>query len=118
MAKEKNANSSKPAQVTVILRLIAGGYLVYLAYGLLQEYLKPTGGGQLIQIGAAVVFFGFGGVIGGWSLMKFAKGDYIRYGQVPEDEEDMGAETSVEPEAERGMNPEASGDSEAENDPG
>lgn len=95
MAKGNNTNSSKPAQVTVILRLIAGGYLVYLAYGLLQEYQKPVGGGQLLQIGAAILFFSFGVVIAGWSVLKFAKGDYIRYGQVMDDEEDEEPESPV-----------------------
>ncbi len=50
MAKGNNTDSSKPAQVTVVLRLIAGAYLVYLAYGLFQDYLKPVGEGGLSRL--------------------------------------------------------------------
>ena len=35
---KKEENAAKPTQITVILRLAAGGYLVYLAFGLLQPW--------------------------------------------------------------------------------
>lgn len=88
MGTKKDSASQKPAQITVILRLAAGVYLVYLAYGLFQEYLKPVGGGELLQIGAAVLFAVFGAVLAAWSLKKFIKGEYIKYGELPDDEED------------------------------
>lgn len=44
---KKEEKAAKPTQITVILRLAAGGYLVYLAFGLLQEFLKPAGGGKM-----------------------------------------------------------------------
>lgn len=86
MSAKKDGGAPKPAQITVVLRLAAGGYLVYLAFGLFKEYLKPSGGGQLMQIGAAAVFAVFGAVLAAWSLKKFMKGDYIRYGESPEDD--------------------------------
>ena len=46
---KKEEKAAKPTQITVILRLAAGGYLVYLAFGLLQEFLKPAGGGKMVQ---------------------------------------------------------------------
>ncbi len=90
MGTKKNSSSNtKPAQITVLLRLAAGAYLVYLAYGLFQEYLKPVGGGELLQIGAAVLFAVFGAVLAAWSLKKFIKGEYIKYGELPDDEDDL-----------------------------
>ena len=35
---KREESAAKPTQITVMLRLVAGGYLVYLAFGLLQEY--------------------------------------------------------------------------------
>ena len=49
MGAKKEESAAKPTQITVMLRLAAGGYLVYLAFGLLQEYLKPAGGGKMVQ---------------------------------------------------------------------
>lgn len=88
MSAKKENSGAKPTQITVILRLAAGGYLVYLAFGLLQEYLKPAGGGRMVQIGCAVVFGAIGAFLAGWALKKFIKGDYIKYGEIPDDEED------------------------------
>lgn len=87
METKKNGSGQKPGQVTVILRLAAGGYLVYLAFGLFQEYLKPAGGGQLLQIGAALLFGVIGAFLAGWALKKFIKGDYIKYGEFPDEDE-------------------------------
>lgn len=83
--KEKGA--AKPAQITVALRLVAGGYLVYLAFGLLQEYMKPAGGGKMMQLGCAVLFGAVGAFLAVWSLKKMIKGEYIKYGEIPDDEE-------------------------------
>ena len=88
MGGKKKNSAVKPTQITVILRLMAGGYLVYLAFGLLKEYLKPAGGGQIIQIGCAVFFGIAGAIIAGWSLKKFIKGEYIKYGELPDDDEE------------------------------
>ncbi len=85
---KKEENAAKPTQITVILRLAAGGYLVYLAFGLLQEFLKSAGGGKMVQLGCAVLFGAIGAFLAGWSLKKFIKGEYIKYGEIPDDEEE------------------------------
>ena len=85
---KKEENAAKPTQITVILRLAAGGYLVYLAFGLLQEFLKPAGGGKMVQLVCAVLFGAIGAFLAGWSLKKFIKGEYIKYGEIPDDEEE------------------------------
>lgn len=87
----KKTDGSNPTQVTVVLRLIAGGYLVYLAFGLLKEYLKPQGGGALYQLGFTALFFAIGAFLAGWSIMKFVKGEYVRYGEST----DSGAEENI-----------------------
>lgn len=89
MDTKKGGSSQKPAGMTVMLRLIAGVYLVYLAFSLFREYLKPASGGQMIQIGAAVLFAVIGAALAGWSLKKLIKGEYIKNGGLPEDEEDL-----------------------------
>ena len=33
---KREESAAKPTQITVMLRLVAGGYLVYLAFGLLH----------------------------------------------------------------------------------
>ena len=86
---KKEENAAKPTQITVILRLAAGDYLVYLAFGLLQEYLKPAGGGRMVQIGFAVFFGATGAFLAGWSLKKYIKGEYVKYGEIPDDEEEQ-----------------------------
>ena len=77
MGAKKGGNAAKPAQITVILRLAAGGYLVYL------------GGGRMVQIGFAVFFGATGAFLAGWSLKKYIKGEYVKYGEIPDDEEEQ-----------------------------
>ena len=86
---KREESAAKPTQITVMLRLVAGGYLVYLAFGLLQEYLKPAGGGRMGQIGFAVFFGATGAFLAGWSLKKYIKGEYVKYGEIPDDEEEQ-----------------------------
>ncbi|MGL5438061.1 MAG: hypothetical protein ACRDBO_22220 [Lachnospiraceae bacterium] len=77
----QNKNVSYPAQITVILRLAASGYLLYLAYGLLQEVLKSSGQRQQLQISCMLVFVLAGGILGIWSLKKMIKKEYRLPGQ-------------------------------------
>ncbi len=79
--ESKNKEVSNPAQITVILRLAASGYLLYLACSLLPEVLKSTGQRQLLQIGCMVVFALVGAVLGIWSLKKMIRGEYRLPGQ-------------------------------------
>ena len=85
---KREESAAKPTQITVMLRLVAGGYLVCLSCGLLQEYLKPAGGGRMVQIGFAVFFGATGAFLAGWSLKKYMKGEYVKYGEIPDDDEE------------------------------
>lgn len=92
---EKGRKPSRPAQVTVILRLVAGCYLMYLAFGLGKEAIVSQGGRQLLQLGCLALFLAVGALLGGWSLMKLLKGEYIHPG---EDEIEDEAEEKAEEE--------------------
>lgn len=81
METKKNSGSPRPALSTVIVRLAAGGYLVYLAFGLFQEirrYPKPVGGPGPLAIAAAVLFAVVGAALAVWSLKKLIKGEYMK----------------------------------------
>lgn len=84
---EKGKKTSRPAQVTVILRLVAGGYLIYLALGLGKEAIVSEGGRQLLQMGFLVLFLVVGALLVGWSLKKLIKGEYIHPGEDEEEAE-------------------------------
>lgn len=74
-------NSSKdkiyknPDWKLLIIRLMAGGYLIYLAVHLIKERGSEAG---LAGIIVPVVFLAAGAVIGGWAVVKLAKGEFER----------------------------------------
>lgn len=63
--KQKN-----PEIMTVLLRLLGGGYFIYLAYQLYPELMVSSGGRNLIQGLCMIVFFAVGAVLAGWSIKK------------------------------------------------
>ncbi len=77
MRQDSDAGKSgkKPDWKLLIIRLMAGGYLIYLAVSLLRE----KGGGEgLAYLAGPVVFFAAGILIGGWALVKLVKREYER----------------------------------------
>ena len=81
MEKGKDRGGAKPLQATVVIRLIAGGYLVYLAHDLFKIYLNPAEGGKIYQLGSAAFFFAVGAGLAVWAGMKLIKGDYVKNGE-------------------------------------
>ena len=69
-------------QFRQLLRLLGGGYLVYLAYDLIK-----TGGGAWHFIAAAVVFGLVGAALFLHSLLTLVKSDYFRNTPPSENEE-------------------------------
>lgn len=59
----------------LIIRLMAGGYLIYLAIHLLKEKGAETGLSGLL---VPVLFLAAGAVIGGWAVVKLVRGEYER----------------------------------------
>ena len=69
-------------QMKLILRLVVGGYLVYLAYDLIK-----SSQGDWKFIAAAVLFGLVGGALFIHSLLTLVKSDYFRNSPPPQDEE-------------------------------
>ena len=76
-------NGSKPPQASLLLRLLGGGYLVYLAYDLFK-----TSEGKMQFIAAAVLFALVGGALFLHSLLSLVKSDYFRNTPPPENGEE------------------------------
>lgn len=78
---------NKPSKSTLLIRALVAGYLLYLAYGLIQDY--NTSQNHMVMVIAIIVFVLCGGVILITSLRSLMKGDYEDAGsadeQMPED---------------------------------
>ena len=61
---------------SLIIRLIAGMYLIYLAYELLMGLNAAEGAPVAVAIGAAVIFAAFGIVLVVINGRAFLKGDF------------------------------------------
>ena len=85
---KKEENAAKPTQITVILRLADRRLSCIPGLRPAAGVLKPAGGGKMVQLGCAVLFGAIGAFLAGWSLKKFIKGEYIKYGEIPDDEEE------------------------------
>lgn len=65
--------TGNPSQISLILRLLGGGYLLYLAWSLLS-----TAGGNTVYILMAVFFALVGAVLLLHTLLKISRGEYTR----------------------------------------
>ena len=83
-------NNAKPPQTSLILRLLGGGYLVYLAWDLAKDNL-----GLNLFTAAAVVFALVGGALFITSAVTLVRSDYFydkpAEKQDAEDQEDTDA---------------------------
>ncbi|WP_312442937.1 hypothetical protein [Lacrimispora sp.] len=73
--------SSNPPQSTLILRLVGGGYLVYLGYQMITELSMSSGVRNLVQVAAMVIFLVVGILLVGWSVKKLLRREYVRPGE-------------------------------------
>jgi hypothetical protein len=63
--------------VSLGLRTLVGGYLLYLAYSLLPAIQNsPNSTEKFFWIGVVVLFSGIGIVVAGFSIKAFLKGEY------------------------------------------
>ena len=83
--------TGNPSQISLILRLLGGGYLLYLAWSLLG-----TANGNTVYILMAVFFALVGAVLVLHTLLKISRGEYT--GPMPPDngESDKNEEVSHE----------------------
>ena len=78
-------------QTRIFLRLLGGGYLVYLAFDLIK-----TSEGQAKFVAAAVLFGLVGGALFIHSLLTLVRSDYFRKDPRPEKGEDPEEESEEE----------------------
>lgn len=73
--------SSNPPQSTLVLRLVGGGYLVYLGFQMIPELSMSFGIRNLVQMTALVIFLVVGILLVGWSLKKLLRREFERPGE-------------------------------------
>ncbi|MDK2966819.1 hypothetical protein [Lacrimispora sp.] len=70
MSKDKKQQVESPAPVTIVLRLVGGGYLVWLAFQMVPELFISSGLRYIIQLVFMTLFFVTGTILVIWSLRK------------------------------------------------
>ena len=81
-------NNAKPPQTSLILRLLGGGYLVYLAWDLAKDNL-----GLNLFTAAAVVFALVGGALFITSAVTLVRSDYFYDKPVQEEASEESVDT-------------------------
>lgn len=76
-----NNEANRPPQVSYLLRILGGGYLVYLAWD-----LRASVGQSPLFLIAVVVFGLVGAVLFAHSLVSLIRHGYFRKNAVPENE--------------------------------
>lgn len=87
-----------------IIRMVAGAYLIYLAYSMVKSLLSGEGGQQVLVIIAAVVFVVMGGLFLAWGLrgtiqMRNDSSDDVIEGEASEIEDQQVRESDEPTEA-------------------
>lgn len=79
LAEQRKRNpENKPTQSSVLIRTVAGGYLLYLVYQMFQEgALLETGGKLVLMIGGMIVLAGFGVFFLVDGIKRYMKHDYF-----------------------------------------
>ena len=82
---------TKPAQISLLLRMVGGGYLMYLAWDLREAFRDGP-----YFIAFAVLFVLIGAILLGHSIYKFVKKEYIPnspfFAPLPENSEEKSNE--------------------------
>jgi len=87
MNEKQKRKPTRPAQRTLIMRLIGGGYLVYLAYQMVRELTVSSGTRNLIQLSFTVLFFTTGILLAGWSIKKLMLREFLHPGEIESEAE-------------------------------
>lgn len=66
---------SMPTKIMLTIRLIVGGYLIYLAYDIRESVFSPDG--NIVFIIAAIIFIVCGGIIVAFSARDLLTGRYL-----------------------------------------
>jgi hypothetical protein len=76
MEKTTDSKKNYPTKTTLILRIIASAYLLYLAWGLKDAPATHTGVESFMFIAAIIVFILVAVVMGGLTIKAYAKRQY------------------------------------------
>ena len=83
-------------RIQILFRMVAGGYLVYLAYNMTKELIQgtatPAGWAKVGYIAAIVVFAVFGGVYLFINLRAYLKQDFFVPGRDDVDQDGEGSQ--------------------------
>lgn len=71
----KRNNRSSNSKSSLVLRVVAGFYLIYLAYELFMGRNDPMGAPIVVSVGSAIVFLIFGVYFVVTTAKDFLKGD-------------------------------------------
>lgn len=71
----KRSNRSSNSKSSLVLRVVAGFYLIYLAYELFMGRNDPLGAPIIVSVGSAIVFLIFGIYFVVTTAKDFLKGD-------------------------------------------
>lgn len=106
-AEQRKRNpENKPTQTAVVLRAVAGGYLLYLVYQMFGEgALSETGSRLVLMIGGMVIMAVFGVLFIADGIKRYLKHDYFNpetddFSKTEEENEEETGEESEEAEEE------------------
>ena len=94
--KAKKRRSGRPTHMGLIFRIVAGAYLIYLAYSIYTGSGNVEGGERIAFIAAIVIFVIVGAVIVLQSLRALQRGEYEGGAADPGKDADQKAEKKEE----------------------
>lgn len=74
--ENKKGRRSLPTRMSLVIRIVAGVYLLYLAYSIYNNQSEVQGAERFVFGAAMILFVVFGAVIAGTSLRAMQKGEY------------------------------------------
>lgn len=101
--KDKKPGSGLPTQMNLVIRIVAGGYLLYLVYSMYKSFGEAQGAEKFIFPAIAVLFAVIGAVIIVSALRAMVRGEYVGGAKDPagKDGEEEAVEEKVKEEPTR-----------------
>lgn len=97
--ENKRRRYGLPTQMSLVIRIAAGLYLLYLAYSMFNAQAQMQGTERVVFIGALLLFAVIGGVLIFTSLRGLQRGEYVGgAADVREDNKDVREDNKKEEE--------------------
>lgn len=74
--ENKKGRRGLPTQMNLVIRIVAGVYLLYLAYSIYNSQSEVQGAEKFVFLAAMILFVVVGAVIAGTSLRAMQRGEY------------------------------------------